>query len=256
VADLPSEGLGSLRPRALETLERAALAWAGGSLQRLEDAFDEVFGVLPCGDGVLSSGVPPEVLPLVSFGREGPHFGYVLRAPELEFDDAPVVSFGADRSVRPFARTTADAFVRLAALRAEEDDELDPRLAEALCAALELPARAAPRPTDLRPEVPVGYQWRPGRDGIGVLARKVDFGSEPIPSLEGLSLGEIDAWTSRLLHAGLPAAACALLRDAFALGHGRPATWDRLAPSWVASYRALERPGLAEQVKRRTARFG
>lgn len=251
-----SAGLGGLRPEILSSLERAALGWAGGSVQRLEDAFDEAFGVLPCDDDVLTSGVPPEIVPLVSSGLDGPHFGFLVMAPELGQEDALVVSFGPDRPVRPFAKSTREAFARLAELRAEEDDELDPRLVRDLSAALDLPAAIPPPPSSFVPRPPVGYRWRPGRDGIGVLAAAAAFGPVAIPDQPGLSLAEIDAWTSRLVYDGFPAAACAVLRDTFTLGHAQPATWDRLARAWASSYEALGRVGLADQVRRRTARFG
>lgn len=253
---LDRDGPGALRPRAVFELDRRALEWAGGSVQRLEDAFDEVFGVLPCGDDVVSSSLPPEILPFLSRGREGPHFGHLVLAPELGLADAPVVLFGPEEPVRVFASSTRDALAQLALLQAEEDDELDLPLARGLAVALDLPERPAPAPRSFVPEIPVGYRWRPGRDGLGVLARASAFGPDEVPLQEGLSLAEIDTWTSRLLYAGLPAAACAVLKDAFSVGHAQPATWDRLARAWVASYEALDRPGLADRVRRRTARFG
>lgn len=250
-----SAGLGDLRPEVLSSLERAALDWAGGSVQRLEDAFDEAFGALPCDDDVLGSDVPPEVVPLVSSGLDGPHFGFLVMAPEIDRIDAPVVSFGPGRPVRPFAASTRAAFARLAELEAEHNDELDDRLVDDLAAALELPAASAP-PEAFVASIPVGYRWRRGRDGIGVLAAAAAFGPTVIPDQPGLSLAEIDQWASRLLYDGFPAAACAVVRDAFTVGHGQPATWNRLARTWAASYEALNRPGLADQVRRRTARFG
>jgi hypothetical protein len=251
-----SAGLGGLRPEILSSLERSALDWAGGSVQRLEDAFDEAFGVLPCDDDVLTSDVPPEIVPLVSSGLDGPHFGFLVMTPELGREDALVVSFGPARLVRPFAKSTREAFARLAELHAEEDDEIDPRLVQSLSTALDLPRMPTRAPSTFVPSVPVGYRWRPGRDGIGVVAAAAAFGPGPISDEPGLSLAEIDAWTSRLVYDGFPAAACAVLRDTFTLGHAQPATWDRLARSWASTYEALGRVGLAEQVRRRTARFG
>lgn len=249
-------GLGALRPEVTSTLERDALAWAGGSVQRLEDAFDEVFGVLPCGEDVITSDLPPEVVPLLSSGVDGPHFGYLILAPELGREDGLFVSFGPGRPVRPFAPTTRDALARLAALRAEEDDDLDLPLVESLARALRLPESPGPAPSNLVPSVPLGFRWRPGRDGIGVLAPASRFGDAEIPDLPGLSLAEIDAWTNRLVYEGLPAAACAILRDTFVVGHAQPSTWNRLARAWAATYEELGRPGLADQVRRRSARFG
>ena len=250
-----SAGLGALRPPVLSGIETAALHWAGGSVQRLEDAFDEVFGVLPCGTEVIAADTPPEIVPLVSSGREGPHFGYLVRAPELGGVDAPIVSFGSGLALRPFARTTREALSRLALIRFEQDEDADPDLTESLAAALGLTQPDAPS-ASLEPEIPVGYRWRPGRDGVGVLAPTARFGDDAVPNDEGLSLSEIDAWTERLLYEGLSAAACAVLRDAFTTGYAQPATWTALARGWAQSYEALGRPGLAEQVRLRSGRFG
>jgi len=245
-----------LRPEIVTSIEIDALAWAGGSVQRLEDAFDEVLGALPAGEEALSSDVPPEVVPLLSRGAEGPHFGYLVLTPEIGREDAPMVSFGPGRPVRALAPTTREGLARLVLHRAAEDEDLDVHLADDLCQALRLPAQPrGPSPRFVM-DVPLGYRWRPGRDGIGVLAATAQFGDAPVPDDPGLSLGEIATWAGRLLYEGLPAAACAILRDAFTVGHAQPATWSRLASAWADSYEALGRPGLADQVRRRTGRFG
>ncbi len=244
-----------LVPRALIDLESALASLVGDSLQRLEDLLDDAFGVVMPPEDAVGIDTPLEVFPFASRGREGPHYAHVVRAPELGLVDAPVVRLDGTGRPHDFASSTAHAFSRLLAEHSEDDEDGDPEVARAVRHALRLPSLPDFNLSKV-PELPSSYRLRPGLDGVGVAAPRRTFGPSPIPTDSGLSLDEIDRWSTRLLYDDLPGAALCVLKDACFAGRRRSATWTRLGSLWSRAYEALERPGLAREVRRRSARFG
>ena len=149
-----------------------------------------------------SAGYVPDLFTFGRPGVDGLADGFIVHAPELDFDELPVFELDpVYGTVNPVAGDFRSALSNFAAWRStqDEDEDLDgaeeehvereerdlPSAYPAVARALGLPAVPKPSrewndPFEFVPDVPSGWCFIPTDDGVGVLAPVDSFSGEPI----------------------------------------------------------------------------
>ncbi len=136
---------------------------------------------------------PPELFPIGDTGGDGEHYGYVVHAPELGWDDYPLASLvpGESDGAVPIGDGTMDAVANLAGFyHAERPLDADEReVLDRLGVPFD-PARGARvRPlvggdyARIEPRFPDGWRHVMMFDRIGVAAPAALFGDDPLETL-------------------------------------------------------------------------
>lgn len=218
-------GFGFPVPAAFVTLVQAI--WDEATARGL-DPYDLYHDLLtrPEGSSARHPDLTPwELCPIASTGGDGEHYGYVLHAPELPYDDLPLGAFipGPGDGVTLIGATTREAVLNLLDYYHPEESPGDAELA--VIARLGWTYTWAPNDRSLafdgkawrrvRPVVPAGYRYVPTDDGIGVLAPVTVLSEQPALPPRDSPLEVYVAASDQALAAGLVGDALAILRTGY-----------------------------------------
>ncbi|MDQ5823613.1 MAG: hypothetical protein M3441_05285 [Chloroflexota bacterium] len=255
----------------IQVLYEQSNGFGGGA----SDLFSAITGQELAGSDARYPSTPPELFPFVDMGVDGVHLGYVIHAPELNLRDYPV---GEHSPMDPggvylVGNNTNEALENLMSEQleyiahdldeAEEGPELEGRgveLIQRIAHLLDLAPdgskadrRYGPEGNGLSvvPFVPIGWQYVPSSDGIGVLAPVEAFAPMPLELYDRSQLAEdyIQA-ADQAFAEGFPATALYYLRQ------GRWRHWtddaanDAFSVRLIGTYSVLGRFSLAEVVER------
>ncbi len=240
--------LGCAVPDALVTIVRIAHELASdGTIARLR-AYRHPAPLALAGDAARYATTPPELFPIAATGADGEHWGYLVHAPELPYDDYPVATYCPmdGDGVLPLGLDTRDAWSRFLA---DVEADVPAALARRITCALRLDVPTSVLPERIVPSCPAGWRYVATADGSGVLAPSSAFDDEVL-AREGDALDDVAAAAERALLRGRPATALLRIKEACWRSPESEALRIRLCKTWIAAYEALGRPQLADVIRR------
>lgn len=262
-----SEALGVPAPAAWVRV----VQWVHAQCEKQPEAFGNwllpALGFRLGGADLRTPATPAEFFPIGEMPT-GTVLGYVVHAPELGADDYPVATFDerTGDAVALVGRTTREALETLAAAQLAADEIRGSALARheqhlALARLLALPEitpdKARRRwdteggPLPVVPEVPPGYVYWPGTDGVGTLVPRaaVRNGARPTYKVSRPLEFFLEAGLTAL-EQRLPGLALFYVREGLTLHAGSDDCYLLLGGPLADAYDQLGRAGLAHIARR------
>lgn len=206
-----SQELGFKVPTRFAAFVDRLFEFADGNAERCLDSFDITLGLFPGGREVRYAGTPPELFPIGRTGCDGDHYGFLLHAPELSFDDLPFAHYcPMDSDGVVLVGSTAErGLASVLSLHlswdfvSAEEKTIIREIAQRCRFHLEVEGHPAI-------SVPRGWRYLPSSDGVGTLAREDLFAphtivqfdqyGSPTPFVEAAEAARKEGYLATALH--------------------------------------------------------